>query len=60
MNTKDILVSKSLMRKGPTSGYSADHYKRFCLGLDNWCPCCIEMEQPKKSLSLKRPRETDK
>ena len=57
MSGKDVVVSKSLIRKRPTSGNSSDHYKRFCLGLDDWCPCCINMERPKKSLSLKQPHD---
>ena len=52
-----VVVSKSLIRKGPTYGYSSDHYKRFCLGLDDRCPCCINMEWLKKSLSLKQQRD---
>ena len=56
MNAKDIVVSKSLIKKDPLL-VAALIIISNSLGLDDWCSCSIEMEQPKKSLSLKRSHE---
>ena len=34
------IVSKSLLRN--SSNLPSDKLKKFCLGLLDWCPCCIE------------------
>ena len=34
------IVSKSLLRN--SSDLPLDDLKKFCLGLTDWCPCCIE------------------
>ena len=54
------VVSESLLQKNPIPSVGPEFYKPFCLGLPEWCPCCIKMaEQGKrKSLSLKQPRVT--
>ena len=51
------VMSESLIRKDPISSVGPNFYISFCLGLPDWCPCCIKMaeQQKGKSLSLKRP-----
>ena len=54
-------MSLSLLRSSLKPGVSAEHYQSFCLGLPEWCPCCIKMAGQKwKQLSLKRPCGADK
>ena len=50
------VVSASLLKKSPKPGVSSSYYHSFCLGISEWCPCCIKMEETRKSLSLKRTR----
>ena len=54
MSTKCEVVSESLVRKIPDG---SEFYEPFCLGLSDWCPCCIKMveQQKSKPLWLKRP-----
>ena len=57
MNKSRAVVSPSLLRRSPKPGVSSEQYQSFCLGLPEWCPCCIKMaERKRKPLSLKRPR----
>ena len=48
------VVSKSLIACPPKSFIPN---RRFCLGLPEWCPCCMDKsdDEPAKSLKLKRP-----
>ena len=48
------VVSKSLIARPPKSFVPN---QRFCLGLPEWCPCCMDKsdDKPAKSLKLKRP-----
>lgn len=50
------VVSESLIRKDPIPSVGPEFYKSFCLGLPDWCPCCIKTAEQRKgkSLSLKR------
>ena len=54
------VVSESLISKDPVPSVGPEFYKPFCLGLLDWCPCCIKMAEQRKgkSLSLKRPHVT--
>jgi len=57
MNKSRAVVSPSLLRSSPKPGVSAEHYQLFCLGLPEWCPCCIKMaERKRKPFSRKRQR----
>ena len=54
-------VSDSLILTLSKPGVPKEHYKNFCLGLPDWCPCCAdnegrmaENERESKSLQLKR------
>ena len=49
------VVSKSFIARPPKSFVPN---RRFCLGLPEWCPCCMDKsdDKPAKSLKLKRPR----
>ena len=57
---KHEVVSESLLQQNPNPSVGPEFYKPFCLGLPEWCPCCIKMaeQQKAKLLSLKRPRVT--
>jgi len=35
------VVSQSLILPSPKPDVPKGHYKKFCLGLMEWCPCCI-------------------
>ena len=48
------VVSASLLKKNPKPGVASSYYHSFCLGIEEWCPCCIKMEESCQSLSLKR------
>ena len=48
------VVSASLLKKNPKPGVASSYYHLFCLGIEEWCPCCIKMEESCQSLSLKR------
>ena len=50
------VVSETLIRRIADPSVGSEYYKPFCLGLSEWCPCCVKMERPAKSLKLKRPR----
>ena len=41
------IVSKSLLRN--SSDLPSDKLKKFCLGITDWCPCCIEEMAEKES-----------
>ena len=49
------IVSASLLRMTAKPGVASSDYKPFCLGIPDWCPCCVTKEENRKSLSLKRP-----
>ena len=63
-------VSPSLIVTSPKPGVPKTDYKKFCLWLPDWCPCCISdkaerknvspcegpEQQNRKSLKLKRTR----
>ena len=34
------VVSDSLIVTSSKPGVPKEHYKNFCLGLPDWCPCC--------------------
>jgi len=63
MSRRQEVVSKSLIVTPPKSFIPNS---RFCLGLPEWCPCCIEKDKAtgtdmastdkSKCLKLKRPR----
>ena len=50
------VVSKSLLKTTEDPGVESEFYKPFCLGMPEWCPCCLKTERTGKSLKLKRPR----
>ena len=50
------VVSKSLLKTMEDPGVESEFYKPFCLGMPEWCPCCLKTERTAKSLKLKRPR----
>ena len=56
------VVSKSLIRKSLRPGITKEQSKNYCLGIPEWCPCCMESnsKQGAKSLQLKRPRREQK
>ena len=39
MNRQEV-VSQSLIVTSSKPGVPKEHYKKFCLGLPDWCPCC--------------------
>ena len=41
MNEQSEVVSLSLISSSSKPGVTKEHYKKFCLGLPDWCPCCI-------------------
>ena len=43
------IVSKSLLRD--SSDLPTDNLKKFCLGLPDWCPCCIEGMAEKENVT---------
>ena len=50
------IVSKSFLRN--SYDLPSDNLKKFCLGLTDWCPCCIEgmVEKPSRNhLASKGP-----
>ena len=69
-SSKCDIVTKSLLRN--SADLPSDELRKFCLGLTDWCPCCIKGMAEKencndapapcvpqtrsKSLSLKRPK----
>ena len=54
MSEKCETVSASLLRKIAKPGVVSSYYHLFCLGIPEWYPCWIKMEENQKSLSLKR------
>ena len=56
MSKKREVVSDTLIKTAADPSVTSDYYKPFCLGLPDWCPCCVEMDRSRKSLKLKRPR----
>ena len=37
-------VSESVILTSSKPGVPKEHYKNFCLGLPDWCPCCADDE----------------
>ena len=58
MSEKSGIVSDLLIRKSGKPGVLSSHYHSFCLGIPEWCPCCIKIDERRKSLSLKRAHGT--
>ena len=54
MSEKSRIVSASLIRKTAKPGVLSSHYHCFCIAIPEWCPCCIKIDESRKSLSLKR------
>ena len=45
------IVSQSLIISSPTKSKKSDsELKKFCLGLPEWCPCCMKSDSDKKKL----------
>ena len=42
--SKREVVSESLILTSSKPGVQKEHYKKFCLGLPDWCPCCAGKE----------------
>ena len=51
------IVSESLLQQNSNPSVGPEFYKPFCLGIPDWCPCCIKMANQRKVKlpSLKRP-----
>ena len=45
MSEKCEIVSASLVRNTAKPGVVSSHYHSFCLGIPEWCPCYIKMEE---------------
>ena len=54
MSKKCKIISTSLVQRTAKPDVVSSYYHSFCLGIPEWCPCCIKMEDSRKSLSLKR------
>ena len=46
------VVSESLLQQNPNPSVGPEFYKPFCLGLPEWCPCCIKMAEQQKAKLL--------
>lgn len=56
MGEKCEIVSALLVKKTAIAGFESRYYDSFCLGIPEWCPCCIRKAEKRKLLTLKRPR----
>ena len=57
------VVSDSLILTSSKPGIPKEHYKNFCLGLPDWCPCCtgdeLRMEENNLNAAVLKNKERE-
>ena len=44
MSKREVVSESLIVLTSLKLGVQKEHYKKFCLGLPDWCPCCTGEE----------------